>query len=133
MQKRLKRSGKNTQKNYTEKGLNHQDNQDGVIIRLEPDILECEVKWALESITPKLVEVMEFQLTISNPKGWCCESAALNMPANLENSAAARGLKKVSFHPIPKKGRAKECSDYHTTALILYTTKTMFKILQARL
>ena len=47
-QKRLKRSGKNTQKNYTEKGL---DNLDGVIIHLEPDILECEVKWPLGSIT----------------------------------------------------------------------------------
>ena len=50
-QKRLKRSGKNAQKNCTEKGLNDQDNQDGVIIHLEPDILECEVKWALGSIT----------------------------------------------------------------------------------
>ena len=45
------------------KDLNDQDNHDGVIIHLEPDILECEVKWALESITTKLVEVMEFQLS----------------------------------------------------------------------
>ena len=49
----LRRGGKNTQKNYTKKDLNDPDNQDGVIIHLEPDILECEVKWALESITTK--------------------------------------------------------------------------------
>ena len=55
---------------YTEelykKNLHDQDNHDGVIIHLEPDILECEVKWALESITTKLVEVMEFQLSYFN-------------------------------------------------------------------
>ena len=47
----LRRSGKNAQKNYTKKGLHDPDNHDGVITHLEPDILECEVKWALESIT----------------------------------------------------------------------------------
>ena len=46
------------------------------------------------------------------------ESAALNMPASLENSAVAKGLEKVSFHSIPKKGNAKECSNYCTVALI---------------
>jgi len=54
---------------YTEelykKDLHYPDNHDGVITDLEPDILECEVKWALESITTKLVEVMEFQLSYS--------------------------------------------------------------------
>ena len=50
-QKILRRDGKNTQKNYTKKDLHNPDNHDGVIPRLEPDILECEVKWALESIT----------------------------------------------------------------------------------
>ena len=55
------------------------------------------------------------------------------MPANLENSAVATRLEKVSFHPIPKKGNAKECSNYHTTALISHTKKVMLKILQARL
>ena len=49
------------QKNYTKKDLNGPDNHNGVITHLEPDILECEVKWALGGIT-KLVEVMEFQL-----------------------------------------------------------------------
>ena len=54
------------------------------------------------------------------------------MPANLENSAVATGLEKVSFHSIPKKGSAKECSNYHTIALISHTSKVMLKILQAR-
>ena len=54
------------------------------------------------------------------------------MPANLENSAVATGLEKV-FIPIPKKGNAKECSNYHTIALISHAGKVMLKILQARL
>ena len=54
---------KNTQKNCTKKDLHDPDNHDGMITHLEPDILECEVKWALRSITTKLVEVMEFQLS----------------------------------------------------------------------
>ena len=55
------------------------------------------------------------------------------MPANLENSAVATGLEKVSFIPIPKKGNAKECSSYHIIALISHASKVMLKILQARL
>ena len=54
------------------------------------------------------------------------------MPANLENSAVAIGLEKVSFHSNPKES-AKECSNYHTVALISHASKVMFKILQARL
>ena len=50
-QKTLRRDGKNTEKNYTKKDLKYPDNHDGVITDLEPDILECEVKWALERIT----------------------------------------------------------------------------------
>ena len=77
---------------YTEelyrKDLHGPDNDDGVITHLEPDILECEVKWALESITT------------SKASGG---DAALNMPANLENSAVATGLEKVSFHSNPKE------------------------------
>ena len=57
----------------------------------------------------------------------------LNMPANLENSAVATGLEKVNFIPIPKKGNAKECSNYHTIALISHASKVVLKILQARL
>ena len=55
------------------------------------------------------------------------------MPANLENSAVATGLEKSVFIPIPKKGNAKECSNYHAIALISHASKVMLKILQARL
>ena len=55
------------------------------------------------------------------------------MPANLENSAVAKGLEKVSFLPIPRKGNAKECSNYCTIALISHARRLMLKILQARL
>ena len=55
------------------------------------------------------------------------------MPANLENSAVATGLEKSVFIPIPKKGNAKECSNYHTIALISLSSKVTLKILQARL
>ena len=63
-QKILRRGGKNTQKNCTKKALNNPDNQDVVVTHLKPDILECEVKWALGSITMnKTSEVKEFQLS----------------------------------------------------------------------
>ena len=55
------------------------------------------------------------------------------MPANLENSAVTIGLEKVSFHSSPKNCNAKECSSYHTVALISHVSKVMFKIFQARL
>ena len=55
------------------------------------------------------------------------------MPANLENSAVATGLEKVSFHSNPKESNAKECSNYRTIALISHASKVMLKILQARL
>ena len=55
------------------------------------------------------------------------------MPANLENLAVTTGLERVSFIPIPKKGNAKECSNYRTIALISHASKVMLKILQARL
>ena len=54
------------------------------------------------------------------------------MPANLENSAVATGLEKVSFHSNPKKGSAKECSNYCTIGLISHASKIMLKILHAR-
>jgi len=90
---------------YTEElykqDLHDTDNHNGVITHLEPDILECEVKWALGSITTNkasrsdgiLVELFQ----ILN------DDAALNMPANLESSAVATGLEKVSFHSNPKE------------------------------
>ena len=55
------------------------------------------------------------------------------MPANLENLAVATGLEEVSFHSNPKKDNAKECSNYHTPALISHASKVMLRILQARL
>ena len=55
------------------------------------------------------------------------------MPANLENSAVATGLEKVSFHSNPKERQCKECSNYHTIAFISYASKVVLKILQARL
>ena len=88
-----------------QKDLHDQDNHDGVITHLEPDILECEVKWALGSITMNKasgghgIPVELFQIL----KHDAVESAALNMPANLENSALATGLEKVSFHSNPKE------------------------------
>ena len=76
---------------------------------------------------------MEFQLSYFKSWRWCCESAALNRPANLENSAVATEVEKVVFIPIPKKDNAKECSNYRTIALISHASKVMLKILQARL
>ena len=61
------------------------------------------------------------------------ESAALNMSADLENAAVATGPERSVFLPVPKKGNAKECSNYCTTALISRASKLMLKILQARL
>ena len=85
---------------YNKKDLHDQDNHDGVITHLEPDILECEVKWALESITTNRasgggrIPVELFQIL---------KDDAVNMPANLENSAVATGLEKVSFHSNPRE------------------------------
>ena len=94
---------------YTEelykKDLQDPDSHDDVITNLEPDILECEVKWALESITMNKasggdgIPAELFQI----PEDDAGESAALNMPANLETSAVATGLEKVSFHSNSKK------------------------------
>jgi len=80
------------------------------------------------SLQTKLVEVMEFKQSYFKSKRWHSESAALNMLANLENSAVATGLEKVSFHSNPK-----ECSNYCTLVLISHASKVMLKILQARL
>ena len=109
-----------------------------MITHLELDILECEVKWPLESITTNKAsegDGIPVDLeSVSDPKISCCESAALSTPANLENSAVVTGLEKVSFHsiPFPKKGNPKKCSNYHTVALISHASKVMLKILQAR-
>ena len=62
-----------------------------------------------------------------------CESTVLNMPANLGTQQWPQDWKRLVFIPIPKKGNAKECSNYHTIALISQASKLMLKILQARL
>ena len=67
------------------------------------------------------------------PERWCCQSAALNMPAHLENSAVPKDWKRSVFIPIPKKANARECSNYCTSVLISHGSKVMLKILQARL
>ena len=90
------------------KDLHDPDNHDGVITDLEPDILECEVKWALESITTNKasagdgIPVELFQIL----KDDAVKVLALNMPANLENSVVATGLEKISFHSNPKEGQS---------------------------
>ena len=76
---------------------------------------------------------MEFQLSYFKSKKKMRENAALNTSSNLENSAVATGLEKVSFTPIPQKGNAKDCSNYCTGALISHASKVMLKILQVRL
>ena len=81
------------------------DNHDGVITHLEPDILECQVKWALGTNTMKKasggdgISVELFQILQDD----AVNSAALNMPANLQNSAVVTGLKRDSCHSNPKE------------------------------
>ena len=106
---------------YTEelykKDLNDPEYHDGVITNLEPDILECEVKWALGSITTskasggdgipaKLFQILKDDVKMLH---------SINMPANLENSAVATGLKKVSFHSNTKEGQytSMQCTQLH--------------------
>ena len=90
---------------YSTQDLNDQDNYDGVVTHLESDILECEVKWALGSITRHKVSGGDGIPVISNPKRWCCESAALNMLTNSEYSAVTIRLEKISFYSNTKEGQ----------------------------
>ena len=117
------------------KDLNDSDNYDGVITHLEPDILECEVKWALGSIT------------IDKPSGG--DGIPVELFQILKNDAVKvlhsicqqiwktqqwpQDWKRSVFIPIPKKDNGKECSNYHTIVFISHTSKVMLKILQARL
>ena len=124
---------------YTEelykKDLHDPDNHDGVITHLELDILECEVKWAFGSITTNkasrgdgiLVELFQILkddavkvLHSIHQQIWKTQQ----WPQNWKRSV---------FIPIPRKGNAKECSNYCTIALISHASKVMFKILQASL
>ena len=111
------------------------DNHDGVIIDLEPDILECEVKWTLESITMNKasggdrIPVELFQVL---------EDDAVEVLHSIcqqiwKTHQWPQDWKRSVSVPIPKKSNAKECSNYHTIVLISQASKVMIKILQARL
>ena len=91
----LKVGGKNTQRNRTDKALKDSDNHDGVITHLEPDILDCEFKWALGSVTTNKARGGD---RILGELFQILKDDAVKVPAHLENSAVATGLEKVSFH-----------------------------------
>ena len=124
---------------YTEemynKDLHDPDNHDGMITHLEPDILECEVRWALESITTNKasggdgIPVKLFQIQ---------KDDAVKVLHSIcqqiwKTQQWPQDWKRSVFIPIPRKGNAKECSYYCTIALISHASKVMLKILQARL
>ena len=116
------------------KDLHDAYNHNGVIIHLEPDILECEVKGALGSITvnkgsggdgipAELFKVLKNAVKVLHS---ICQWI-------WKTQQWPQDWKRSVFIPIPKKGIAKESSNYHTIALILHASKEMLKILQARL
>ena len=122
-------------KTIEKKDLNDPDNHDSVITHLEPDILECKVNWALGSITMNKasagdgIPVELFQIL---------EDDAVKVLHSIcqkiwKTQQWSQDWKRSVFIPIPKKGNAKECSNYRTTALISYAIEVKFKILQARL
>ena len=118
-----------------QKGPNDLDNHDGVVTHLEPDILECEVKRALGSITTNKtsrgdgIPVELFQIL----KDDAVKVLHLIFQKIWKTQQWPQDWKRSVFTPIPKKGNAKESSNYHTVALISLASKVMLKILQARL
>jgi len=117
------------------KDLHDPDNHNGVITHIEPDVLECEIKWALGNITTNKasgsdgIPVELFQIL---------KDDAVKVLHSIcqqfwKTQQWPQDLKRSVFIPIPKKGNAKECSNYHTIALISDASKVMLKILQARL
>ena len=124
---------------YTEelykKDLHDQDNHDGVITHLEPGILEREVKWALESITTNKdsegdgIPVELFQIL----KDHAVKVLHSIWQQIWKTQQWSQDWKRSVVIPIPKKSNAKECSNYHTIALISHASKVMLKILQARI
>ena len=106
-----------------------------VITNLEPDILECEVKWALESITTNKasggdgIPIELFQILKDDAvkvRHSICQQV-------WKTHKWPQECKRSVFIAVPKKSNAKECSNYHTIALISHASKIMLKILQARL
>ena len=122
------------------KDLHHPDNHGGVITHLEPDILECKVKWALGSVTTNKpsgddgIRVELFQ-TLKDDAVKVLHSICQHIWKTQQWPQVVRpqDWKRSVFTPVPKKGNAKECSKYHTIALISHASKVMLKILQVRL
>ena len=124
---------------YTEelykKYLHNPDNHDGVITHLEPDILECEDKWVLGSITMNKasggngIPAELFQI-LTDDAVKVLHSTCQQI---WKTQQWPQGWQRSVFIPIPKKGKVKECSNYHTIALISHASKVMLKILQDRL
>ena len=106
-----------------------------MITHLEPDVLECEVKWALESITMNKasggdgIPVELFQI-LKDDAVKVLHSICQQI---WKTQQWPQDWKRSGFIPIPKKGNAKECSNYRTIALISHASKVMLKILQVRL
>ena len=122
-------------KELCRKDLHDLDNHDGVITHLEADILECEVKWPLESTTTNKasggdgIPVELFQI-LKDDAVKVLHSICQQV---LKTQQWPQDWKRSVFIPIPKKGSAKECTNYHTIAVISHARKVMLKILQARL
>ena len=123
---------------YTElykKSLKDSDNHNGVITHLEPDILESEVKWASGSIVKNKarggdrIPAELFQVLNDDPAN-VLHSICQQI---WKTQQGPQDWKRSVFFPIPKKGNAKECSNYSTIALISHASNVMLKILQARL
>ena len=124
---------------YTEelykKDFHDPDNHDGVTTHLQPDILECEVKWALGSIITNKASGGD---GISAELFQILKDDAMKVLYSIcqqiwKTQQWPQNRKRSVFIPIPKKGNAKECSNYCTIALILHASKVMLKILQPRL
>ena len=117
------------------KDLHDPDNHDDVITHLEPDILECEVKWALESISTNKasggdgIPVDLFQI-LKDDDVKVLYSICQQI---WKTQQWPQDWKRSVFIQIPKKGNAKECLNYRTIALISHASTVMLKILQARL
>ena len=115
------------------KDLHDPDNHNCVITHQEPDILECEAKWALENIIMNKasggdgIPVELFQILKDD-----AVKVLHSIASKFGKLSSGHRTGKVSI-PTPKKGNAKECSNYGTIALISHTSKVMLKILQARL
>ena len=129
-----KRGQEHTEEMY-KKDLHDLDNHNGVITDLEPDILECEVKWALESIIKKKasggggIPVELFQI-LKDDNVKVLHSICQQI---WKTQQWPQDWKRSVFIPIPKKCNPKECSNYHTIAFTSHASKVMLKILQARL